>query len=117
MTNDAELIDWEQLDMMGDGYSPDFVLIYLEFIDQMPRLFDTFDACIAGNNLSGTREIAHKIKGSAANFGFVGVSAPMAAVELQAKEMQTLDGARGKGLVARANFEKCLAEVRVKRGI
>jgi HPt (histidine-containing phosphotransfer) domain-containing protein len=117
MAENGNLVDWEQMDMMADGYSPEFILIYYEFIDQLPELLDALDAFIAANNLSGVREVAHKIKGSAANFGFVGVSAPMAAIEIVAKERHALEGAGEKSSAARSNFKKSQAEVLAKRGV
>lgn len=117
MSEDNGLIHWEQLDMMADGYTPDFVAIYREFTSQTPELLDLIDREVVGLDFSAVRETAHKIKGSSANFGFVGVSTPMAELELQAREQRNLDGAEEKIRLARENFEKSCQEVRLKRGM
>jgi len=117
MVNETELIDWEQLDMMADGYTPDFVEIYREFLAQTPELLDTLAARLAEGNVTVIRDAAHKVKGSAANFGFLGVSIPMAEMELQAKEKESLEGAVERLQRARENFAKARAEVCEKRGI
>lgn len=112
-----ELIDWEQLDMMADGYTPDFVEIYRDFLDQTPELLQALEGRLAEGDLDGARGTAHKIKGSSANFGFLGVSAPMFLIEARAKEERDLEGAVGRLSEARENFERAKAEVREKRGI
>ena len=113
----SELIDWEQLDMIADGYTPDFVEIYLEFLDQTPELFLVLEGHVAGGDVAGARDAAHKIKGSSVNFGFVGVSDPMSRLEQQAKDKGNLEGAMERLLEARGNFESSRGEVREKRGI
>ena len=117
MGTDTDLIDWEQLDMMADGYTPDFVEIYREFVDQTPVLLNALDKHLLAGAVDAARDVAHKVKGSSANFGFIGVSSPMSLLELQAKEAKNLEGATGWMLEARRNFESSLAEVRTKRGI
>lgn len=117
MGNRSKLIDWEQLDMIADGYMPDFVQIYMEFIDQTPELLDALDQRISLDDLDGAREAAHKIRGSSANFGFVGVSHPLAEFEQQVKEKGTLAGAVNRLSGVRENFAKSCAEVSEKRGI
>ena len=113
----SELIDWEQLDMMADGYTPDFVEIYREFLDQTPELLRVLEEHVASGDVAGARDAAHKIKGSSANFGFVGVSEPMSRIEQQAKDKRDLDGAMELALEARGNFERARGEVSKKRGI
>jgi HPt (histidine-containing phosphotransfer) domain-containing protein len=117
MGAENELVDWEQLDMMADGYTPDFVEIYREFLDQTPELLDVLEKHFLQDDVEQTREAAHKAKGSAANFGFVGVSVPMSRLELQAKEAGNLDGARKWVQEARENFERSKTEIHEKRGI
>lgn len=117
MGAENELVDWEQLDMMADGYTPDFVEIYREFLDQTPELLDVLEKHFLEDDVEQTREAAHKVKGSAANFGFVGVSVPMSRLELQAKEAGNLDGARKWMQEARENFERSKTEIHEKRGI
>ena len=114
---ESELIDWEQLDMMADGYTPDFVEIYREFLDQTPELLRVLEQHVAAGNVAGAQDDAHKIKGSSANFGFVGVSEPMSRIERQAKDEGNLEGAMERVLEARWSFERSGIEVREKRGI
>jgi histidine phosphotransfer protein HptB len=114
---DNELIDWEQLDMMADGYTPDFVEIYHEFLIQTPELLDLLEAQLLKGDVNAVRDTAHKIKGSSANFGFVGVSTPMAELELQAKEKGCLEGSAELALKARGNFDQSKAEISGKRGV
>ena len=113
----SELMDWEQLDMMADGYTPDFVEIYREFLDQTPELLRVLEGHVTGGDVAGARNAAHKIKGSSVNFGFVGVSDPMSRLEQQAKDKGNLEGAMERLLEARGNFERARGEVREKRGI
>ena len=117
MGDERVLIDWEQLDMMADGYTPDFVEIYREFLEQTPELLGALERHILAGEVEAARDAAHKIKGSSANFGFVAVSEPMSRLELQAKEARDLEGAEDRMLEARGNFENARAEVRAKRGI
>ena len=117
MGTEIERIDWEQLDMMADGYTPEFVEIYREFLDQTPELLDDLDKHLLEGHVRASSEAAHKIKGSSANFGFVGVSAPMSLLELHAKQKGSLDGAADRLFEARENFESAKIEVREKRGI
>ena len=117
MATESERIDWDQLDMMADGYTRDFVEIYREFIGQTPELLDALEKHLRDDNLAAARDAAHKIKGSSANFGFVGVSGPMSRLEMKAKEEGSLEGAPEAMLEARENFEGAKAEIREKRGI
>jgi len=117
MGTDSERIDWEQLDMMADGYTPDFVEIYREFLDQTPELLDALEKHLLDGDVDAASDTAHKIKGSSANFGFVGVSDPMSRLELQAKEQETLEGAAEMLGEARGNFEAAKLEIHEKRGI
>ncbi len=112
-----EQIDWEQLDMMADGYTPDFVEIFLEFLAQTQEMLDALDQHLLEGNVVGVRDSAHKVKGSAANFGFLGVSQPMADIELQVKEKSSLEGSVERLSDARKNFELAREEVRSQRGI
>jgi HPt (histidine-containing phosphotransfer) domain-containing protein len=83
--SDTPAIDWEQLDMIADGYTPDFVEIYREFEVDLPRILGEAKASIAAGDAARAARAAHQAKGSAANFGFTGFSAMMARVETRAK--------------------------------
>jgi HPt (histidine-containing phosphotransfer) domain-containing protein len=115
--NDNAELDWEQMDMIADEYTPDFVEIYHEFLDQTPGLFEALEDHLAAQNVQAAANAAHKIKGSSANFGFTGVSEPMARLERQAKESGTITGAWEWLQAARDSFARATSEVREKRAI
>jgi HPt (histidine-containing phosphotransfer) domain-containing protein len=112
----SAVIDWEQLDMIGDGFTEDFVEIYREFVAEVPGLLARLRESIAAADTSQAARLAHQLKGSAANFGFVGVSTPMAALEADAQN-KTLDRATEYAATAEAGFEAALAEVRARHGV
>ena len=102
--------------MIADGFSPEFVDICREFAGEIPRLFDVLEAVCEANDIAKAARVAHQIKGSASNFGFAGVSAPMAALESAAKA-GSLAGASARIEQARANFDQARAEILEKRCI
>jgi HPt (histidine-containing phosphotransfer) domain-containing protein len=112
----SQAIDWDQLDMIADGFSPDFVEIYHEFAAEVPALLNTLREALAAGNPEAVARTAHQLKGSAANFGFVGVSGPMGELELEAKA-GSLDTAAGRIATATEGFETALAEVKTHRGV
>lgn len=116
MDVDTSVIDWEQMDMIADGYTPDFVEIFREFAGEIPGLFATLDGLCQANDIAKAARVAHQIKGSSANFGFVGVSVPMAAVESAAKA-GSLEGFSERLGQARNNFERARAALLATRGI
>lgn len=116
MDEKACIIEWDRLDMMADGYTPDFVNICREFIKEIPLLFSTLEHVLQENDVEKARRVAHQIKGSAANFGFVGVSIPMADLESSARE-GSLEGATAKLQRARECFALAAAEFCEKRGL
>jgi HPt (histidine-containing phosphotransfer) domain-containing protein len=114
--SDSPIVDWEQLDMIADGYAPDFVEIYREFEVDLPRILaETRDALAAGDAIRTSRA-AHQAKGSAANFGFVDFSRVMAKIELEAKA-GSLAGLDGQLEIATGFFQQSLAAVKAARGI
>lgn len=114
MTSDP--IDWEQLHMIADGFAPDFVEIYREYLAEIPTLLANLRQAVVAEDASMTARLAHQIKGSSLNFGFVGVSQPTATLEQEAKE-GSLE--RGGELVAEAErgFEAAVAEVKDRAGV
>jgi HPt (histidine-containing phosphotransfer) domain-containing protein len=114
--SDSPVVDWEQLDMIADGYAPDFVEIYREFEVDLPRILsDLKDALAAGDAMLVSRA-AHQAKGSAANFGFTEFSGVMARIEHQAKA-GSLDGVDAHLAAANGLFQQSLAAVKSARGI
>ncbi|TSA30997.1 MAG: Hpt domain-containing protein [Verrucomicrobiaceae bacterium] len=113
----SKLIDWEQLDMMAFGYAPEFVAIYLEFLQHAPGQFASLDEAIRDGDADKVAKLAHMIRGSTLNFGFQGVSSLMEELETDAKDRRTLDRAAELIRKARENFELARAEVSEARNI
>lgn len=97
--------------MVAFGYTQDFLEIYADFTSQTPLLLAQVAEAERLGEVQKVADLAHKIKGSALNFGFAGVSTPMAEVEAQANASGTLDGAADKIARALSNFELAKAEV------
>ncbi len=110
----SALIDWEQLDMIADGFTPDFVEIYREFVSEMPSLLSQLRDKVMAEDTMAAAKVAHQIKGSAANFGFVGVSRAAATLEQGAKAGSLAEATALLG-DATLSFEKAVAEVRTLR--
>lgn len=117
MGAESKLIDWEQLDMMAFGYAPEFVAIYLEFLQQIPQLFEFLDEALAGKDADKVAKLAHMIKGSTLNFGFLGVGSLMEELETDARNRVTLDRAAELIRKARENFALARTEVSERRNI
>lgn len=113
----SKLVDWEQLDMMAFGYTPEFVAIYMEFLQQVPESFEFLDEAIRCGDAGKVAKLAHMIKGSALNFGFSGVSSLMEELETDARDRGVLDRAEEMLRVARENFELARTEVSEARNI
>lgn len=114
--SDSPSIDWEQLDMIADGYTPDFVEIYREFEVDLPRIFGEAKTAAAAGDAILTARAAHQAKGSAANFGFAGFSGVMARVETQAKT-GNLAGLLNELQIAERIFFESLALVKSERSM
>ncbi len=112
----SDVIDWEQLDMIADGFTPDFVEIYHEYLAEMPGLLASLREKISQNDAVQAAKVAHQIKGSSANFGFTGVSQPVANLEMEAKGGSLANAPAWLGQ-AEAGFEKARAEVKALRGV
>lgn len=101
--------------MIADGFTPDFVEIYLEYLAEIPLLLNDLGQKISANDTVNSAKVAHQIKGSSANFGFIGVSHPVAKIETQAKA-GSLTSATELLTEAREGFAHAAAEVKLKRG-
>lgn len=110
------MIDWEQLDMIADGFTEEFVEIYHEFVGEIPGLFTTLQGNIEAADATQAARTAHQLKGSAANFGFIGISQPMAALEQEAKA-GALANAPQHLSSAQAGFSAAVLEVKDQRGV
>lgn len=116
MSNVAQGIDWEQLDMIADGYTEDFVEIYREFEVDLPRILGDAEAALNASDPVAVARAAHQAKGSAANFGFVDFSSLMARVEQSAKS-GSLDGVANLLAEAREAFQSALVVVKTERNL
>ena len=112
----SSILDWEQLDMIADGFTPDFVEIYREYLAEIPILFNDLRTKIQAGDAAMASRIAHQIKGSSANFGFTGVSQPVASLEMEAKEGSLAQA----GLYlsqSEEGFRQAVEEVRSRHGV
>lgn len=116
MSEAINSIDWEQLDMMADGYTEDFVEIYVEFGKDLPEILSTLETALAAGDVVAASHAAHQAKGSAANFGFAGFSSIMATIEQTAKA-GSLDGIAEDLIKAKSVFAESILEVNRERGI
>lgn len=112
----SPVLDWEQLDMIADGFTPDFMEIYEEYIAEIPNLLADLGQKIAAGDALQVSKIAHQLKGSAANFGYIGVSQPMAELEQEAKA-GSLSRAAELYAAAQQGFSQAAAEVNTRRGV
>ena len=114
--SDSPSLNWEQLDMIADGYTPDFVEIYREFETDLPRILDLAKSALASGDAVQTARAAHQAKGSAANFGFFGFSGVMSRIETQAKA-GVLAGLDGDLATAERLFRESVTLVKNERGM
>lgn len=116
MADNDVLIDWEQMDMIADGYTPDFVEIVREFASEIPSLLGQLENLWQRSECEAVARIAHQVKGSSANFGFRQVSEAAAAIESRAKS-GSLDGVEVLLARARAGFDGAMEALRTQRGL
>lgn len=116
MSEERLTVDWEQMDMIADGYPPEFIEIFREFAAEIPGLLDSLAEAHRSGDSQLAGRIAHQVKGSAANFGFSGLSASAAAVETLAKT-GSFAGFDSLLNQARNDFDDALNEVREKRSV
>lgn len=112
----SSLIDWEQLDMIGDDFPPEFREIYDEFLKEIPELLFQLRHHVTAGDPGNASKVAHQIKGSSANFGFIGVSQPMSRLELETKG-GSLESAQTWLAEAESAFQQAAVEVKEKRGL
>jgi len=84
----SEIISWEQFDSITDNGAPDFMDIYQDFLTATPDLFAAIQRALDSGDEKQLVSTAHQLKGSAANFGFVGVSECAAQIESEGKNGQ-----------------------------
>ncbi len=110
------VVDFDQLDMIADGYTEDFVEIYREFEEDLPRILGEVQGGIDSANADAASRAAHQAKGSAANFGFIGFTSLMATLESNARD-GSLTGSGDLLDRARVIFGQSVALVKAERGI
>lgn len=110
------VVDWEQIEMISDGFSPEFLEIFHEFAFEMPGLLEALGGAFAACDFDAARRVAHQIKGSAANFGFVGLSRTAASLETLAKA-SSWDGFESGLGVAHGQFAAAMDLLREQRGV
>lgn len=113
MQTDYSNLDWEQFDTITDGGAEDFLEIYREFVAMTPDLLERLMRAFAASDTVEVAKVAHQLKGSAANFGFRGVSELAARIEQDAKagDLSRVDPWIGE---AGEQFAKAVEAVRVK---
>ena len=94
MSEQTSLIDWEQLDMIADGYTEDFVEIYREFLAEVPLVLEEISQAIVSTDATLVARKAHQLKGASANFGFLEVSTLAATLEQEGKAGNLSDAPR-----------------------
>ncbi|MFZ4683584.1 MAG: Hpt domain-containing protein, partial [Terrimicrobiaceae bacterium] len=98
------------------GFTPDFVEIYREYLAEIPLLFIELRNKIRSNDANQVSRIAHQIKGSSANFGFIGVSQPTAKLEQEAKSGSLANAFLFLG-EAENGFALAVSEVRARQSV
>ncbi len=110
------VVDFDQLDMIADGYTEDFVEIYRDFEQDLPRILGEVQAGIDAGDAGAASRAAHQAKGSAANFGFIGFTSLMATLESDARD-GSVTGAGDLLDRARVIFGQSVALVKAERGM
>ncbi|MEO8207147.1 MAG: Hpt domain-containing protein [Chthoniobacterales bacterium] len=110
------LIDWDQLDMIADGYTEDFVEIYRELSREIPTLFDELQKAIAEDKKEIVARSAHTIKGSTSNFGMLALGELMKKIEANALagDLESLPGILQQ---ARICFEESSKTIQAQRKV
>ncbi|MEM9158260.1 MAG: Hpt domain-containing protein [Verrucomicrobiota bacterium] len=79
------LIDWEQLEMIfgeeEDEFDEDMAELFQEFVEDATGRFETIKGTDFGADKETIAKESHKLKGSAANFGFTEVASQLANIE------------------------------------
>jgi len=116
MADETGQIDWEHLDSIADGFAPDFMEVFRAFAEEMPDLIGSLNEHLASGDLDAVWKIAHQVKGSSANFGFIGVSNPASQIELLAKAGVT-EGLASLSSQLLPSYEAALAELLAARNV
>lgn len=77
----SRLIDWQLLDAISEGWSSEFLAIFAEFAAEIQTGWDELFQLVQKEDWEAVLRQAHKLKGSAANFGFEGLREQALAIE------------------------------------
>lgn len=69
-----DLVDWEQLSLIADDCSPEFVEIYVDFITRFRGQLVELEEGISELDSKVVAGLAHQVKGSAGSFGLMRIS-------------------------------------------
>lgn len=105
------VVDWEQLEAVADGFSPEFLEILEELKVETPDLFAKLSDQVNAGNLPDAGRIAHQLKGALANFGFAEAAQKLKALELEARANATIPVIIAKLGEARDAYERGLSEL------
>ncbi|MCH6257348.1 Hpt domain-containing protein [Puniceicoccaceae bacterium K14] len=111
--SDSELIDWEQLEMVfgdEDDFDEDMAELFQEFVEDANDHFTQISAEDFESSRELVAKLAHKVKGSCANFGFNGVATSLASIENGIADL-ALDTFNSLLATAKSDFQKSLEEV------
>lgn len=112
----AIILDFNQLDMIADGYTEDFVEIYREFCKEIPPLIEDLKKAITSGDAAAAARTAHTIKGSISNFGMISLSDLIKTIELKARGGDTT-GLESSLKQVLPTFEASVAEIKRARNI
>ncbi|PWU07503.1 MAG: hypothetical protein C5B47_06010 [Verrucomicrobia bacterium] len=111
--NPQKDLDWAQFEAITCGLSPDFIEVYEEFEKELPQLFNDLQAAVASSSYCKVANLAHQIKGSAANFGFLRTSQEMNTLEYETQN-ESLQRGEEHLAAAREAFQRAQCEARTR---
>jgi len=109
-------IDWEQLDeVIGDD--PDGMVELLhEFLSDIRSKIDAIEQAVLSNDIKQVVWLAHQLKGSASNLGFIDFVEEASVIEEKGRE-----GSLENAIIAIAHirelFERSVQEIKAARSI
>lgn len=111
--SDSGLIDWEQLEMVfgdEDDFDEDMAELFQEFMEDAVEHFTQIAAEDFETSKSTIAKLSHKVKGSAANFGFSKMAGSLGTIE---NDIDSLSKDRFEELfaLARGDYQSSVEEV------
>lgn len=112
--SDAELIDWEQLEMIfgedEEDFDEDMAELFHEFVEDANAQFLKINESEFAADKATVAKESHKLKGSSSNFGFAQVAGLLAHIEDDIDTI-SLEDFSGSLTKAKAGFERSIASV------